>query len=118
MVEEGFDVVICIIWQLGLMLIVCKFVDVCIILCVLLVYLVVYGYLQQLEDLVGYQCLNYSYWGGGDVWQLCGLCGEVSVVICGGICVNNGDVLCDVVIVGLGIILQLDFLVDDVLVDG
>ncbi|WP_411849741.1 LysR family transcriptional regulator [Stenotrophomonas sp. LGBM10] len=118
MVEEGFDVAIRITRQPGPALIARKLADARITLCAAPAYLAAYGHPEQPEDLADHQCLNYSYWGGGDAWQLRGPRGEVSVAIRGGIRANNGDVLREAAIAGLGIILQPDFLIDDALADG
>lgn len=118
MVEEGYDVAIRITRQPGPALIARKLAESQIRLCAAPAYLARHGDPQQPEDLAGHECLNYAYWGGGDSWQLRGPRGEVSVAIQGGVRANNGDVLREAAIAGMGIIVQPDFLVDDALADG
>lgn len=118
MVEEGYDLAIRITRQPGPSLIARKLAETRISLCAAPTYLAAHGHPQQPEDLAAHECLGYSYWSGGDAWQLRGPRGEVPVVVRGGVRANNGDVLREAAIAGLGIILQPDFLVADALADG
>ncbi|WP_313348210.1 LysR family transcriptional regulator [Stenotrophomonas sp.] len=118
MVEEGYDVAIRITRQPGPSLIARKLAETRISLCAAPAYLAAHGHPQQPEDLAAHECLGYSYWAGGDAWPLHGPRGEVSVAVHGGVRANNGDVLREAAIAGLGIIVQPDFLVADALADG
>ncbi|WP_421569065.1 LysR family transcriptional regulator [Stenotrophomonas sp. PD6] len=118
MVEEGYDLAIRITRQPGPSLIARKLAETRISLCAAPAYLAAHGHPKQPEDLAAHECLGYSYWGGGDAWQLRGPRGEVSVAVHGGVRANNGDVLREAAIAGLGIIVQPDFLVADALADG
>jgi len=118
MVEEGYDVAIRITRQPNPALIARKLADAQISLCAAPAYLDAHGRPQQPEDLSAHQCLSYSYWAGGDAWPLQGPRGEVSVPVRGSVRANNGDVLREAAIAGMGIILQPDFLVADALADG
>ncbi len=118
MVEEGYDVAIRITGQPHPSLIARKLADTRITLCAAPAYLQAHGCPQQPEDLADHQCLGYSYWGGGDRWPLRGPRGEVSVAVQGSLRANNGDVLREAALAGMGIILQPDFLVADALADG
>lgn len=118
MVEEGYDVAIRITRQPNPALIARKLADTHITLCAAPAYLDAHGRPQQPEDLAGHECLGYSYWGGGDSWQLRGPRGEVSVPVHGGLRANNGDVLREAALAGMGIILQPDFLIADALAAG
>ncbi len=118
MVEEGYDVAIRITRQPSPALIARRLADAQISLCAAPAYLDARGRPQQPEDLSAHECLHYSYWAGGDAWQLHGPRGEVSVPVHGGVRANNGDVLREAAIAGMGIIVQPDFLVADALADG
>jgi len=118
MVEEGYDVAIRITRQPGPSLIARQLAVARISLCASPAYLAAHGQPREPEDLATHQCLSYSYWGGGDAWQLQGPRGEVSVPVQGGVRANNGDVLREAAIAGLGIVVQPDFLVGDALADG
>jgi len=111
MVEEGYDVAIRITRQPNPALIARKLADTHITLCAAPAYLDAHGRPQQPDDLSSHECLGYSYWGGGDSWQLRGPRGEVSVPVHGGLRANNGDVLREAALAGMGIILQPDFLI-------
>ncbi|MEG2803030.1 LysR family transcriptional regulator [Stenotrophomonas sp.] len=118
MVEEGFDVALRITRQPGPALIARKLADTCITLCAAPAYLAVHGRPQHPDDLAGHECLGYSYWGDGDRWTLRGPEGEVGVTVQGGLRANNGEVLREAALAGMGIILQPDFLVAEALADG
>ncbi|MFG6110780.1 LysR family transcriptional regulator [Stenotrophomonas nematodicola] len=118
MVEEGYDVAIRITRQPNPALIARKLADTRITLCAAPAYLDLHGRPQRPEDLAAHECLGYSYWGGGDGWPLRGPGGEVTVAVHGGLRANNGDVLREAALAGMGIILQPDFLVGDALAEG
>lgn len=118
MVEEGYDVAIRITRQPNPALIARKLADTRISLCAAPAYLDAHGRPQRPEELAEHQCLGYSYWGGGDSWPLRGPGGEVEVSVQGGLRANNGDVLREAALAGMGIILQPDFLVGQALAEG
>lgn len=118
MVEEGYDVAIRITGQPHPALIARKLADTQLTVCAAPAYLAAHGHPQQPEDLAGHECLGYSYWGGGDSWPLHGPRGEIAVSVRGGLRANNGDVLREAALAGMGIILQPDFLIADALADG
>lgn len=117
-IDEGYDLVICIVWLVDFMLIYCKFISISLFICVLFVYLEVYGMLCYLYELVQYQIISYSYNYGKDEWQFSGFEGLVSV--CVNVCmyVNNGDSCVQVVLGGIGIMCQLIFMIDQYLCSG
>lgn len=59
-VEEGFDVVLWIGYLKNLLLIVKCLININLVMCVVLEYLVRYGELKIMEDLIGYNYLCYS----------------------------------------------------------
>lgn len=118
MVEEGFDLAIRITRTPAPSLIARKLADTAIILCAAPAYLAAHGTPVRAEELSRHECLAYSYWASGDSWPLQGPEGEISVAVSGGVRANNGDVLREAAIAGLGIIAQPDFIVADALADG
>lgn len=92
---EGYDLVICIGLLVDLLMIVCSIVLVDMVLCCSLDYFVWYFVFVLLVELVGYECLLYGYglyveWVFGKLLVL--------VMVCGCYWVNNGELMCDVVI--------------------
>ncbi|MBN5110175.1 substrate binding domain-containing protein, partial [Stenotrophomonas maltophilia] len=73
---------------------------------------------QTPQDLQAHACLGYSDWAAGDHWPLQGPAGEVKVAVNSLLHANNGDVLREAAIAGMGVILQPDFLLEDALADG
>ena len=118
MVEEGYDLAIRITRQPAPNLIARHLARVRIHLCAAPSYLARYGTPLTPEDLAGHQCLYYTYSTANDAWQLTGPQGEVSVPLQPHMRANNGDVLREAAIAGMGIIAQPDFIVDQALADG
>ena len=73
---------------------------------------------QHPQELQAHACLSYSYWAAGDHWPLQGPGGEIKVAVNSLLHANNGDVLREAAIAGMGVILQPDFLLEDALADG
>ena len=73
---------------------------------------------QTPQELQAHACLSYSYWAAGNNWPLQGPGGEVKVSVSSLLHANNGDVLREAAIAGMGVILQPDFLLEDALADG
>lgn len=77
------------------------------------------GYLEQRgipehpQALRHHACLHYGYLATGTVWKLAGTDGEQAVPIHSVLCSNNGEVLRDGAIQGLGIALLPMFIVED-----
>lgn len=118
MVEEGFDVAIRITRQPAPNLIARKLAQTQVVLCAAPDYLLRQGTPTLLADLAGHQCLAYRYWAGGEEWQLRGPAGEESVRIQGCLRADNGDVLRQAALQGLGIVLQPEFLIGEDLAAG
>ncbi|MEG0186008.1 MAG: LysR family transcriptional regulator [Stenotrophomonas sp.] len=118
MVEEGYDVAIRITREPSPALIARRLGQSRITLCAAPAYLAARGTPQLPQDLQGHDCLGYSYWASGNQWPLQGPAGEVKVAVNSLLQANNGDVLREAAIAGLGIILQPDFLLQDALDDG
>lgn len=116
MVEEGFDLAIRITRQPSPSLIARRLAA--IVLCAAPAYLARHGTPARPDDLAQHACLAYSYWAGGDSWQLQGPQGEASVPVRARMRANNGEVLREAAIAGMGIIAQPDFIVGQALADG
>lgn len=103
LVNENIDCVICIGELIDFSLISVCFGEMCCMVVVSLVYLVVYGVLWELVDLIGYNCLLFGQQCG---WVFCDLQGGVvDMFKVGGMfeC-NDGVVLYEWVLVGCGLV--------------
>lgn len=118
MVEEGYDVAIRITREPGPTLIARRLGESRVSLCAAPAYLAAHGTPQTPQELQAHACLSYSYWAAGDHWPLQGPGGEVKVSVSSLLHANNGDVLREAAIAGMGVILQPDFLLEDALADG
>lgn len=89
------------------------------VLCAAPAYLQQAGTPEQPQDLRDCHCLQYGYGAGGDRWQLSGPDGEsVAVSIQPRLWANNGEVLREAALQGLGVTLLPTFIVGDCLQDG
>lgn len=118
MVEEGYDVAIRITREPSPTLIARRLGESRVSLCAAPAYLAARGTPQTPQDLQAHACLGYSYWAAGNNWPLQGPGGEVKVAVNSLLHANNGDVLREAAIAGMGLILQPDFLLEDALADG
>ncbi len=82
------------------------------------------GYLERRgspaapADLLGHDCLVYSYASYGAVWRFGGENGEQEVRVSGSLVANNGDVLMEAALAGQGIVVQPTFIVGEALRTG
>ncbi|HEL3865853.1 LysR family transcriptional regulator [Stenotrophomonas sp. B2] len=118
MVEEGYDVAIRITREPGPTLIARRLGESRVSLCAAPSYLAAHGTPATPQALQDHACLGYSYWAGGDQWPLHGPGGDVQVTVNSVLRANNGDVLREAAIAGMGVILQPDFLLQEALADG
>ncbi|MGD8956791.1 MAG: LysR family transcriptional regulator [Chromatiaceae bacterium] len=70
------------------------------------------------EDLLHHDCLHYNLISEREEWTFRGDDGEQTVAIKGSFCSNNGDVLAEAAMQGLGITLLPSFIIEDGLADG
>jgi DNA-binding transcriptional LysR family regulator len=70
------------------------------------------------EDLLQHDCLHYSVISEREEWSFGGSIREESILVKGSYCANNGDVLAEAAIQGLGITLLPDFIIDEALAEG
>lgn len=76
------------------------------------------GHPESPEDLLHHDCLHYSLISEREEWTFLGDDGEQTLAIKGSFCSNNGDVLSEAAIQGLGITLLPSFIVEEGLADG
>jgi DNA-binding transcriptional LysR family regulator len=74
-------------------------------------YLRQHGIPAQLNDLHQHSCLHYGQLAAETHWRLTGPDGEQTITVKGVLCSNNGEVLKDAAIQGLGIALLPEFIV-------
>jgi len=76
------------------------------------------GYPESPEDLLHHDCLHYNLISEREEWTFLGDNGEQTLQIRGSFCSNNGDVLAEAAMQGLGITLLPNFIVEECLADG
>lgn len=81
------------------------------ILCAAPAYLQQRGKINKLADLKQHACLHYGNLLTGNRWKLLGPEGESQVQVKGAYCSNNGEVLCQAAVAGLGVVLLPLFIV-------
>lgn len=119
LIFEGFDMVICIGELEDLILCVCKLIEIICCMIVVLFYFEEYGCFEKIDDLNEYKLLYYFNQVNSVVWKIIVLSGEKwQVCIVGWLIVNDGQLLLNVCISGLGIVYLLLFFYVDVLCDG
>lgn len=111
-IEEGFDVTVRIAkLQESASLIVHPLVSVPRLLCAAPSYLATHGTPTGLDELRHHSCLHYGQLAIEDQWTLIGADGEQTISVNGMLCSNNGEVLRDAAVRGLGITLLPMFIV-------
>lgn len=88
------------------------------VLCAAPAYLARAGTPERPEDLARHACLGYSYLATGNDWRFRGPDGPVTVRIDPVLSANNGDVLRQMAVAGLGIMLAPTFIAGDDLRSG
>lgn len=117
-VREGFDLALRIGHLADSSLVARPLVPVPRYICAAPTYLEKRGRPQRPADLHQHDCLHYNNISLREDWTLGGPDGPETVAVQGGYCSNNGDVLCQAAIEGLGIVLSPDFIVADALAEG
>jgi DNA-binding transcriptional LysR family regulator len=119
LIEEGFDVTVRIAkLQESASLIVHPLVSVPRVLCAAPSYLAIHGTPNHLDELRSHSCLHYGQLAVEDQWTLIGADGEQMISVSGVLCSNNGEVLRDAAVRGLGITLLPMFIVGQELQQG
>jgi DNA-binding transcriptional LysR family regulator len=70
------------------------------------------------RDLLQHDCLHYNIISEREEWTFGGTQGDETIVIKGVFCSNNGEVLAEAAMQGLGITLLPDFIIEEALADG
>ena len=117
-IEEGFDLTIRIADLPDSGLIARKLTSAKRVICASPSYLKKNGIPKSLSELRNHCCLHYGYLATGNQWRLVGPEGQVSVQIKSILCSNNGEVLRDGAISGLGIVFLPTFIVGPDLQEG
>lgn len=81
-------------------------------------YLQKWGAPQTPLDLLRHSCLHYDNLSVREEWTLNGPDGPEAVEVQGRLCSNNGEVLCEAAVQGLGIVLLPDFMVEQALAEN
>lgn len=118
LVEEGFDLVLRISDKVEPMLIARPLSPIRVIICASPDYLATHGCPERPEDLVDHSCLSYARSQAEGVWRLQGADGSLHVEVAGKLKANNGDVLCNAAVAGLGIVAQPTFMLRHLLDSG
>ena len=118
-IEEGFDITVRIAKpQESASLIVHPLVAAQRLLCAAPSYLETHGTPTHPDELRHHSCLHYGQLAAEDQWTLIGADGERTVSVTGVLCSNNGEVLRDAAVRGLGITLLPTFIVEQELQQG
>lgn len=118
-IEEGFDVTVRIAEpQQAASLIVHLLAPAQRVLCAAPIYLETYGIPSHPNELRRHSCLHYGQLAVENQWMLIGADGEYTIPVNGVLCSNNGEVLKDAAVKGLGITLLPRFLVGEELRQG
>jgi DNA-binding transcriptional LysR family regulator len=118
-IEEGFDVTVRIAkLQESASLIVHPIASAQRVLCAAPNYLQTHGTPTHPDELRHHSCLHYGQLAVEDQWTLIGTNGEQTISVNGVLCSNNGEVLRDAAVRGLGITLLPTFIVGQQLQQG
>ncbi|MBI4785265.1 MAG: LysR family transcriptional regulator [Oscillatoriophycideae cyanobacterium NC_groundwater_1537_Pr4_S-0.65um_50_18] len=118
-IEEGFDVTLRIAKpQEAASLIVHSLTSAQRVLCAAPSYLEAHGIPSCPEELCHHSCLHYGQLAVENQWTLIGTEGEQTIAVTGVLCSNNGEVLKDAAVRGLGITLLPTFIVESELQQG
>lgn len=118
-IEEGFDVTVRIAApQPSASLIVHSLSTAQRVVCAAPSYLETHGTPSHPNELRHHSCLHYGQLAGGNQWTLLDAEGEYTVSITGVLCSNNGEVLKDAAVRGLGITLLPLFMIGTELQQG
>lgn len=118
LIEERSDVAIRIADRITTGLVTHRIAPIRIVVCASPAYLKRHGEPTQPADLADHRCLRYSYLSSGDQWRFVGPEGTQSIRISGIYSANNGDVLRQAALSGLGIVHLPTFIVSDDLRSG
>jgi DNA-binding transcriptional LysR family regulator len=115
LVEEGFDVAIRIGPRIDPGLIARRIAGARVVVCASRSYLKQHGVPKLPRDLASHNCLSYAYSSQETEWPFLRDGVEQKVRVSGGFRANNGNVLANAAIAGLGVIRQPEFLLSEAL---
>lgn len=119
LVEDGFDLAVRISRAPHPTLIARKLTSTKMVLCASPVYLKLHGTPKKPQELVGHNVISYTDWSLKDEWEFTDKDGKAEVVKTQPrLHANNGDTCVAAALQDQGIILQPDFLVDELLREG
>jgi DNA-binding transcriptional LysR family regulator len=118
LIEEGADLALRVGAMADSSLVARGLFPVRVVVCASPAYLARHGKPQTPEELGAHNCLGYTYARGGDKWEFHGPDGPRAVAIRGSLRANNGDVLCQAAIDGLGLVMQPTFIVGEAIAAG
>ncbi|EAZ89683.1 transcriptional regulator [Crocosphaera chwakensis CCY0110] len=118
-ISEGYDLVI----RIGSPpqspnLFVRKITTIARVICASPHYLKTNGIPEKISELKQHSCLHYGYLLSGTQWQFIYQGKQENITIEGSFCSNNGEVLRDAALQGLGIVILPDFIVNQYLESG
>lgn len=88
------------------------------VICAAPSYLNVRGIPKTIQDLKEHSCLHYGYLSSGSQWEFFHENKQEKIFVEGVLCCNNGEVLREAAIKGLGIVILPTFIVKDALKNG
>jgi DNA-binding transcriptional LysR family regulator len=115
LVEEGFDLGIRVAARIDPGLVARRLTRARIVACASPDYLKRHGTPKSPEHLAGHNCISYAYWSLQNAWHFRRKGVERTVSVSGNLRGNNGDILVNAAIEGLGVILHPTFLVYEAL---
>ncbi|MGQ7847660.1 LysR family transcriptional regulator [Granulosicoccus sp. 3-233] len=118
LVEEGFDLALRIANEVDPMLIARPLAPVRVVACASARYLETHGMPEHPRDLARHNCLRYTNTRNSDEWHFHRGPEQCQVAVQGNLQGNNGDVLCNAAVAGLGVVLQPTFMVYQLLNSG
>lgn len=119
LVDEGYDLAVRIARLTDSSLIARRLCPAPRVTCAAPAYLAAHGTPQHPSELASHNCLLYSYLSTGDTWHFPTAAGsDVAVHVTGSFRANNGDVLLEGAIAGLGIAAAPAFMAGPALADG
>ena len=117
LIEEGFDLGIRVAARIDAGLVARKLTPARIVACASPGYLKKHGTPKSPEELTDHNCLSYAYWSLGNEWHFRRKEEERKVRVSGSLRGNNGNILVNAAIEGLGVILHPTFSVYEALRD-
>jgi len=110
LVDESYDIALRIIAEPGLNLVARRVSPIRRKICASPAYLARRGIPGTPQDLIGHNCLNYTYQSAQGIWQLKGPDGDCAVPVSGSLRINDDEALSQAVLGGLGLAMLPTFI--------